>query len=248
VSSPVKIQASQPQSYVLKLNRRTSLKWLGVMATSAVFPFVPAQLSGAGTQTLLGVASWPDLALAPVAASGYGSDPNLILPAQAPWPLTLTPAQLDLVAVLSDIIVPAEGDVPAATAVGVPEVINEWISAPYPLQQEHRAVIVPGLAWTDAESTRRFGKTFIKVSAEQQLEIVDDIAFSNPETPIDLKLPVSFFDGLRQLVAGAFFSSPEGMKDIGYMGGVPIYGDYPGPTKEAMDHLNELTKKLGLSL
>ena len=38
------------------------------------------------------------------------------------------------------------------------------------------------------------------------------------------------------------------MKDIGYMGGVPIQGDYPGPTLEAMDHLRELTKKLGLSL
>jgi hypothetical protein len=232
----------------LKLNRRASLKWIGVMATSAAFPFsTSAQLPDADTGSMAGVAAWPDLDLAAVTASGYGSDPNLILPAPAPWPLTLTPTQLDLVAVLSDIIVPAEGDVPSASAVGVPEVINEWISAPYPLQQRHREIIVPGLVWTDMESTRRFGKNFVKVSDEQQLEIVDDIAFESPETD-DLKLPVLFFDGLRKLVAGAFFSSPEGIKDIGYLGGVPIDGDYPGPTTEAMDHLKELVKSLGLSL
>jgi hypothetical protein len=197
---------------------------------------------------MAGVADWPDMDLKPITANGYGKDPKLISPTPAPWPLTLTREHLDLVAVLSDIIIPAEGDVPSATSVGVPEVINEWISAPYPLQQEHRTVLLPGLVWTDMESTRRFGKIFIRSSVQQQLEIVDDIAFSNDETPADLNLPVSFFDVLRQLVAGAFFSSPAGIKDIGYLGGVPIMGDYPGPTEDAMEHLRALTKKLGLDL
>jgi len=59
---------------------------------------------------------------------------------------------------------------------------------------------------------------------------------------------VKAFSVLRNLVLAAFFSTPEGTKDIGYLGNVPIPGDYPGPTSEAMAHLAIELKKLGLSL
>lgn len=251
MSKPANNETPPANSYGLKISRRESLLWLGTLMTSAAIPgsiAAPLSVLNSGTGVIAGVAAWPALDLAPIIARGYGKDPQLITPAPVTWPLTLTRQQLELVAVLADIIVPAEGDVPSASAVGVPEVINEWVSAPYELQQQHRQIFIPGLAWVDAESTRRFGKTFVHASAAQQLEIVDAIAFSSADTPADLQYPVMFFDGLRQLVTGAFFTSPEGMKDLGYMGGVPLQGDYPGPTPEAMNHLRELTKKLGLSL
>ena len=34
---------------------------------------------------------------------------------------------------------------------------------------------------------------------------------------------------------------------MGYQGGVPINGDYPGPTPEAMAHLEGVLEDLGLS-
>jgi hypothetical protein len=43
-----------------------------------------------------------------------------------------------------------------------------------------------------------------------------------------------------------FYTLPEGIADIGYMGNIPSAGPYPGPTKEALAHLNASLTKLGL--
>jgi len=55
-----------------------------------------------------------------------------------------------------------------------------------------------------------------------------------------------FFARLRGLLMGGFYSLPEGMKDIGYIGNAPMTGDYPGPTQEAVAHLNAALAKLGI--
>ena len=55
------------------------------------------------------------------------------------------------------------------------------------------------------------------------------------------------FDGLRTLVTIAYFASPEGTKDLGYIGNIPIAGDYPGPTPEAIAHLDTILDELGLT-
>jgi hypothetical protein len=47
---------------------------------------------------------------------------------------------------------PADANSPAASAVGVPAFIDEWVSAPYPDQQQHRGVIRGGLAWLNTEA------------------------------------------------------------------------------------------------
>jgi hypothetical protein len=220
---------------------------MGVMSASATMPLA-FSLSGCAQDSAGGFAPWPQLTLEPVTAAGYGQDPELITPAPAPWPRLLSESQLALLAVLSDIIVPREGDVPSASEVGVPDVIDEWVSAPYPTQQEHRAVLEPGLRWMDDESMRRHGKTFMTSSVDQQLAMIDDIAYEDRETPVGLEMPKVFFSGLRTLVVGAFFTSPEGIEDLGYIGNTPIYGDYPGPSDEAMAHLDTLLEDLGLSL
>ncbi|NRA79786.1 MAG: gluconate 2-dehydrogenase subunit 3 family protein, partial [Pseudoalteromonas sp.] len=51
----------------------------------------------------------------------------------------------------------------------------------------------------------------------------------------------------KELVLAAFFCTPEGCKDIGYLGNVPIAGDYPGPSDEAKAHLDQVLAELGLS-
>lgn len=230
-----------------KLSRRETLKWMGVMSSTVVVPMTFSTAASA-KESAGDFAPWPQLTLKPVTAPGYGQDPNLIVPEPAPWPRILTEPQLAMLAVLSDIIVPAEDEVPSASEVGVPEVLDEWISAPYPQQREHRSVMEPGLLWMDDESRRRYQKPFIRVTESQQLDIVDDIAFSEGQTPAGLATPRLFFSGLRALVVGAFFTSPEGIRDLGYIGNTPIYGDYPGPTPEAMVHLESLVENLGLSL
>ena len=55
-------------------------------------------------------------------------------------------------------ILPRDQLGPAASEVGVVEMIDEWVSAPYPQQQTDRPVVLEGLAWIEAESRKRFGK------------------------------------------------------------------------------------------
>ena len=51
---------------------------------------------------------------------------------------------------------------------------------------------------------------------------------------------------LVSLMMAGFYSLPEGIADIGYMGNSPIAGPWPGPTPEALAHLNAGLVKLGL--
>lgn len=227
--------------YISKINRRDSLKWLGsltsvvvvggvTVACDAPEPELPAVKEGS---------LWPDLKFEPITGPKYGQDPDLINPV-TPWPRTLTADQLNLVAHLSDMICPADDGGPSATDVAVPDVIDEWVSAPYSSQQNDRVLILNGLQWLDDEAGRRFNKSFIEANASEQIKIIDDIAFEAKASEPQFEHAVFFFAKLRTLVFGGYFTSPEGTDDIGYMGNVAILGDYPGPTEEAMVHLNEV--------
>lgn len=245
----------QEMQYKSGITRRDSLKLMMALAASAL---LPAALTGCDsapvskTDAATGAAKastehWPELKLAPVTAPGYGKDPNLILPPESPWPLTLTQAQLSLVAVLSDILVPREGSVPSASEVHVPAVVDEWVSAPYERQQQDRLTILSALAWIDDEAQMRFSKTFVVLTNTQKKAIMDDIAYDRAETAPQFKRIATAFGRFRALVLAAFFCTSEGTKDIGYIGNVPIAGDYPGPTKEAYAHLDKVLADLGLT-
>jgi|TARA_R110002096_G_C14661942_1_gene728500 Gluconate 2-dehydrogenase subunit 3 len=231
--------------YVSKINRRDSLKWLGSMTSVVVIGgvVVACDAPEPDMPQVSADSHWPDLKFDPIMGPKYGQDPDLLNPS-TPWPRTLNENQLNLVAHLSDIICPADDAGPSASFVGVPEVIDEWVSAPYEGQQKDRVLILNGLQWLDDEAQRRFGEDFMASSNTDQLAIIDDIAFEEKASEPALEHAVLFFAKLRTLVFGGYFTSPEGMADIGYIGNTPIIGDYPGPTEEAMAHLNEIIANL----
>ena len=234
--------------YLPHMTRRQSLKWMGAMAASAALPGL-VSCSPADKPDSIDAASaghWPDVKLTRVTATGYGKDPNLIVPPRAAWPRVLTSEQLTAVALVSDILVPRDGRTPSASEVGVPDVIDEWVSAPYERQQADRADVIPLLQWLEDESSSRFNRGFNAVSEKNRLAIIDDIAGEKAISP-EFTRPASAFSKLRNLAVAAFFCSPEGSTDIGYMGNVAIAGDYPGPTEEARAHLNTVLKDLGLT-
>jgi len=238
--------------YQSTITRRESLKWLGILSASAALPNLVGCDDAVQKSTITNnldnaiKGHWPDLTLSPITAKGYGKDPSMIIPPKSPWPKTLTPEQLTLVAVLADIIVPRDGNVPSATEVNVPDVIDEWVSAPYQRQQKDRLAILSTLIWINDESRLRFKINFTKLSTDKQLKIIDDIAYSKDDLAAEFSNIVSAFSRFRKLVLAAFFCSPEGTKDLGYLGNVPIAGDYPGPTDEAMVHFEQILKGLNL--
>jgi hypothetical protein len=219
---------------LVSVDRRITLKWLmGAMAAG--------QLAACG-QGAKG-SSWPELEA--ITAAGIGEDPDLINPV-VPWPLTLSPAQLALIAGLVDLILPGEGAIPSPSQVGVPAFIDEWVSAPYPDQHRDRVLIINGLAWLDEEAKVRHGAPFLRVEERAQTAILDDIAFKEKVKP-GLEKPAEFFTRLRSLTLGAFYTTPEGWADIGYLGNRPSSGDYAGPPPEALAHIRGVIEGLGLT-
>lgn len=246
--------AESGYQYQSGMSRRDSLKLLAALAASTMLPLLSGCEKPAGTTEAAGPVAaaktgehWPELKLTPVGGQGYGKDPKLIMPPKSPWPLTMTAAQLTLLAIVADILIPRDGQVPAASEVNVPAVVDEWISAPYARQQQDRPVILAALAWLDDEATMRYQSKFASLKPAQRLTIIDDIAYNNEQTKPQFMRIANAFSYLRGLVVAAFFCTPEGTKDIGYVGNVPIAGDYPGPTAEAYAHLDKVLAELGLA-
>jgi hypothetical protein len=203
-----------------RLDRRTAIKWM--MAAAATVALVDRLPLGA----------------APAAGpTGYGTDPDLTKPYHPGdyWPLTFTAEQRRTATALCDVIIPADATSPAASAVGVPDFIDEWISAPYPTQVRDRAVVLEGLAWMDDEARKRFGRSFADLDVPRQRTICDDICYA-PEAGAAFKTAAAFFNRYRDLTSGGFYTTPVGMKDIGYVGNMPT-PTFAGPTPEALKHL-----------
>ena len=183
-----------------------------------------------GLSVALSAMRMPAFASTPV--RGIGTDPNL-LKKEIPWPLVLTEAEMKIVTVLGDIMIPADDHGPAASEVGVPAFINEWVSAPYPDQEADLKTIRDGLAWLDKESKKRFQKGFADGAPAQQHAIIEDIVA--PKTPAR-KAANDFFRVFRDRCAGGYYSTPQGWKAIGYIGNVALT-EYPAPPPEVLKHL-----------
>lgn len=226
--------AGAAEPYVSKIDRRTTLAWFG--AAVAVLP-VAAQAQSPNDR-----AEKPVLAGAhPIA--GYGTDPVLAKPKPAPWPRTLSKAQLQTAALLCDFILPASPTAPSANALGVPDFIDEWVSAPYPQQTADRPVIVDGLAWVEAEARKRFGKSLFDSSPADRTALLKTLTVT-PSDPA-LTAPHAFFRKFRSLTIGAYYTTKPGFKDIGYIGNVPRFAD-PGPSPEVKAALDAAFKQLRL--
>jgi len=207
------------------MDRRTTLQWM--LAASAAMPLVRVPAFGDEVPTL------------PPAASGYGSDPDLSKiyhPGDA-WPLTLNEGQRRTVAALCDLIIPADARSPCASAVGVVDFLDEWVSAPYPQQREDGSMMLEGLRWIDAEATRRFAQGFADLTDGEQRAICDDICDAANAQP-DFAKAARFFARFRDLTAGGFYSTPQGRQDLGYMGNVQR-AQFDGPPPDVL-------RKLGL--
>jgi len=76
------------------------------------------------------------------------------------------------------------------------------------------------LRWLNLHSYNRFEKSFKDCSAQQQLEIVDEIAYPGKAKP-EMSQGVAFFNKMRDLVSTGFYTSEIGVKDIGYLGNTP---------------------------
>lgn len=209
-----------------QIDRRTALK---VIAAAAV---VPAVFSGCEPGE-----SDPAAPMSPMRnllAAGTPTDPDL-LATVIPWDRSLTKHELATLAVLCDLIIPADKHSPSASSLGAHEFIDEWVSAPYEGMQKDKVLVRGGIVWLDGEANRRFGGRFRELTAAQMVEICDDICYG-PDAAPEYQAASRFFDKIRDLTATAFYTTKEGMADVGYVGNVPLPRWDP-PPPEALRHV-----------
>lgn len=205
------------EPYVSKIDRRTALAWVGVV--------------GAATAVGAGVVVYGPMKGGEPVRRGYGTDPKLTKPEKAPWSRIMIPSQLQTAAILADFILPASGAAPSASTLGVPDFIDEWVSAPYPDQVKDRPVVLNGL--------NALGAKVLKASAADRATALKALpASADPATK-------AFWKKFRGLTIGAYYTTEAGFKDIGYIGNVARASD-PGPSAEVKAALERELQKLGL--
>jgi len=136
--------------------------------------------------------------------------------------------EMNTIKVLIDIIIPKDEVSGSATDAGVHNFIEVIVKD----MPRHQLPLRGGLKWMDVQCLKRHNKTFVDCSTEQQLALVDEIAYPEKAKP-DMKQGVTFFNLLRDLTATGFFTSEIGLKDLGYAGNQPNRWD--GVPQDVLD-------------
>jgi gluconate 2-dehydrogenase gamma chain len=132
-------------------------------------------------------------------------------------PKGLNAHEYKTLAVLADYIVPAEGGSGNATDAGAPE----WIDLMASENPELLAIYTGGIAWLDHAMRLKNAPNFVDATAAQQTAMLDLIAYRKNESP-ELGPGIKFFEWARKMVVDAYYTSPIGIKDLGYMGNTAL--------------------------
>ena len=130
--------------------------------------------------------------------------------------------ELETIAVLCDIILPATDHAGSATEAEVPSFI-EFIVKDIP---SHQLPMRGGLMWLDSESNGRFNKEFKLCTQDEQIEIIEDIAYPDQDNKKpELAYGIRFFNLMRNLTLTGYYTSKMGIDDLGYVGNRPNIWD-----------------------
>lgn len=217
-------------NYLPKISRRTTLEWLGTCIVGFALP----QISLAEKLIVFSPTS-----------KGYGTDPNLNNPV-VPWKRMMTSQQLHLTAHLADMLLPATDVFPSPSALGIPDFVDEWVSAPYPEQIRDRSILLDGLESVNKEAQNRWNGGFLDIENGQQQQLFHQLVAEWQQAK-PLQARDTFFYRFRYVVAGAYYTTTQGYKDIGYLGNVPLQA-YPVATVQEQAILEHQFNKLGIGV
>ena len=136
--------------------------------------------------------------------------------------------EMKTITVISDIIIPKDDVSGSASDAGVPDFI-EFMAKDRP---GYQLPLRGGIKWLDLQCMRRYNADFVSCKSEQQLEMIDEIAYPEKAKP-EMQHGVSFFNTMRDLTACGFFTSKIGLADLGYMGNRP--NQWNGVPQDVLD-------------
>jgi hypothetical protein len=125
-------------------------------------------------------------------------------------PLFLNAEQDKTLVALSEVVVPG------STSAKVNQFIDLLLSVD---TVEHRRDFVGSLMGVDEDAKKRFGRGFAALGQNEQVIVVTD--FSGQEAHC------SEFENLKEWIVGAYYSSEQGMRELGWNGNY-AFENYPG--------------------
>lgn len=153
---------------------------------------------------------------------------------------------------LAELIVPADEAGLSGREGGAPEFIDLLSSE----NAELAGTFTGGVLWLDNAMHARHGTRFVEAPEEQQTGLLDTLVAAEREeterdtrwetheyrrfsifgvqTPSAARRGVRFFDWARRLIVDAYYTSPAGIKDLGFMGNAS-HTEYKVP-QEAIDY------------
>ena len=134
--------------------------------------------------------------------------------------------QMDTIAALSEIIIPADGHSPGAKAAGVDQFIAETVATS---KETTHKFWTDGLAAVDKMAQLAYGKDFVDCRPEQQVDLVGKIS-QNEEHPDTLE--ERFFVTVKQSTVDGYYLSEVGIhQDLEYQGNTAL-AEFPGCTHD----------------
>ena len=128
-------------------------------------------------------------------------------------PLYFTQHQFQAMRKLADLIIPADEHSPGASEAGAAEYIDFLCSR----NGELAYIYSGGLAWMDDYMRRKHATDFVDATHDQKTALLDRLAYRKNASP-ETAAGEHFFIWARNMVVDAYYTSPVGVQDIGFMG------------------------------
>ena len=140
----------------------------------------------------------------------FGVEPNREMREAADWkPLFLKPEQDKTLAALSEVVVPG------STSAKVNQFIDLLLSVD---NGEHQREFVASLAAVEDEARKRFGRGFAALAQSEMETLLTDFSKGAHGEA---------FQNLKEWIAGAYYSSEQGMRELGWNGNY-AFESFPG--------------------
>lgn len=128
-------------------------------------------------------------------------------------PKHLNPHAFKTLRHLGDLIMPADATSPAASESGAAEFIDFLCSR----NEDLANIFDGGLAWLDEYMKHKYTTDFLSSTPQQQTALLD-AAYGQRGGSAEVAAGATFFMWARNMVVDAYYTSPAGVRDLGYMG------------------------------
>jgi gluconate 2-dehydrogenase subunit 3-like protein len=190
------------------IERREVLRMLAIGAWASQFP---------------GFSRWT------YACEHLSPGPAQIRPAEY-TPQFFSPSEYATLERLTELIIPSDGK-PGAREAGVAEFVDFMVSAEKDVQYRFRY----GLDWLDAHAKSLDGKTFMELSAGEETEVLEHLAYKEKHRSGE-EDGREFFQLVRRYTTMGFYTSRIGMEQLDYPG-LRLYSESIGcPHKDDPEH------------